>query len=179
VHPASALSMTPHHHAGSLDAPRAGALAGVTVNVGPLAPVGDDGGHILEPRERAADSRGSSDWSRRSTRRGRGSDCFPPVRRDGDFFGRPASTTKTIGLHPLTAPIRAVRETVSCALLPRRLVLRRLVQQQQNCHNHMVSVSRGHPAAGVTTNDRGGAMTDISLQETATTAKRSRGRPFV
>src|ERR1700736_1848986 len=43
----------------------------------------------------------------------------------------------------------------------------------------MVSVSRGHPAAGVTMTDRGGAMTHISLQETATTAtKRSRGRPF-
>jgi hypothetical protein len=52
------------------------------------------------------------------------------------------------------------------------------MQQQQNCHNHMVSVSRGHPAAGVTMTDRGGAMTDISLQETATTAKRVRGRPF-
>jgi hypothetical protein len=33
-------------------------------------------------------------------------------------------------------------------MLLRRLVLRRLVQQQQNCHNHMVSVSRGRPAAG-------------------------------
>src|SRR5438552_18283375 len=42
----------------------------------------------------------------------------------------------------------------------------------------MVSVSRGHPAAGVKMTDRGGAMTDISLQKTATTVKRSRGRPF-
>jgi hypothetical protein len=63
-------------------------------------------------------------------------------------------------------------------MLLRRLVLRSLMQQQQNCHNHMVSVFRGHPAAGVKVTDRGGAMTDISLQETATTAKRVRGRPF-
>src|ERR1700730_8604757 len=42
----------------------------------------------------------------------------------------------------------------------------------------MVSVSRGHPAAGVKMTDRGRAMTDISLQKTATTAKRVRGRPF-
>ena len=60
----------------------------------------------------------------------------------------------------------------------RRLVLRGLVQQRQNCRNHMVSVSRGHPAAGVEMTDRGGAMTGISLQGTATTAKRVRGRPF-
>jgi hypothetical protein len=73
---------------------------------------------------------------------------------------------------------QAVRETVCCVMLLRRLVLRRLVRQQQNCHNHMVSVSRGHPAAGVKMTDRGRTMTDISLQKTATTAKRVRGRPF-
>jgi hypothetical protein len=41
------------------------------------------------------------------------------------------------------SPIRAVRETVCYVMLLRRLVFRRLVQQQQNCHNHMLSVSRG------------------------------------
>src|SRR5437588_5443861 len=34
------------------------------------------------------------------------------------------------------------------------------------------------PRAGARLPNRGGAMTDISLQETATTVKRSRGRPF-
>src|ERR1700720_1018064 len=34
------------------------------------------------------------------------------------------------------------------------------------------------PRAGARLPNRGGAMTDISLQETATTAKRVRGRPF-
>src|ERR1700732_5620952 len=63
-------------------------------------------------------------------------------------------------------------------MLLRRLVLRSITQRQQNCHNHMVSVSRGHPAAGAKMTDRGGAMTDIFLQETATTVRRSRGRPF-
>src|ERR1700730_13183833 len=43
----------------------------------------------------------------------------------------------------------------------------------------MLSVSRGHPAAGAKMTDRGGAMTDISLQKTATTVKRIRGRPVV
>ena len=62
---------------------------------------------------------------------------------------------------------QAVPETVSYVMLLRRLVLRSLMQQQQNCHNHMVSVSRGHPAVGVKMTDRGGAMTDISLQENA------------
>src|SRR5437870_3201728 len=42
-------------------------------------PYADDGGHVPGPRKREADSRGSSHWSRRSTRRGRGSDCLPPV----------------------------------------------------------------------------------------------------
>src|SRR6187551_3264138 len=42
----------------------------------------------------------------------------------------------------------------------------------------MVSVYRGHRATGAIMTDRGGAMTDISLQKTATTAKRIRGRPF-
>jgi hypothetical protein len=59
-------------------------------------------------------------------------------------------------------------------MLLRRLVLRSLMQQQQNCHNHMVSVSRGYPAAGAKMTDRGGAVTDISLQETATTKTESR-----
>jgi hypothetical protein len=50
--------------------------------------------------------------------------------------------SQTIGLHPaLGAPIRAVRETVCYVTLLRRLVLRRLLQQQQSCHNHMISVS--------------------------------------
>src|SRR5271165_4445194 len=39
-------------------------------------PYADDGGHVPGPRKREADSRGTSHWSRRSTRRGRGSDCF-------------------------------------------------------------------------------------------------------
>src|ERR1700722_17776070 len=34
------------------------------------------------------------------------------------------------------------------------------------------------PRAGARSPNRGGAMTDISLQKTATTVKRSRGRPF-
>jgi hypothetical protein len=72
-----------------------------------------------------------------------------PSANDGDFFGRPTPTTKTIGLHPRSrSAIRADRETVRYLMLLRRLVLRRLVQQQQNCHNHMLSISRGHPAAG-------------------------------
>jgi hypothetical protein len=66
----------------------------------------------------------------------------------------------------------------SCKVLCAGSSLRSITQRQQNCHNHMVSGSKGHPAAGVKMTDRGGAMTDISLQKTATTAKRSRGRPF-
>jgi len=39
------------------------------------------------------------------------------------------------------SPIRVVRENACYVMLLRWLVLRSLVQQQQNCHNHMVSVS--------------------------------------
>jgi hypothetical protein len=67
-----------------------------------------------------------------------------------------APTTKTIGLHPLTGrPSERFEKPFAAVMLMRRLVLRSLMQQQQNCHNHMVSVSRGHPAAGVEMTNRG------------------------
>ena len=91
----------------------------------------------------------------------------PPGTDDEDYWAAPRSRV----VHPSGSRNRCY------VMLLRRLVLRSLMQQQQNCHNHMVSVSRGHRAAGAKVTDRGGAMTDISLQETATAVKRS--RPFV
>ena len=48
------------------------------------------------------------------------------------------------------SPIRAVRETVRYVLLPSEAHA-----TTTNCHNNMVSASRGHPAAGAKMTDRG------------------------